>query len=175
MDGESVYCVFCETSQEDKAETFLENIGYNVISALVERNVIKNEKLAKELRSLIPGYIFFETNSEPDWKNICKSKYIYYPLHYLDNGKKLKEKDLSFVKWLKGNNGIIKISKAIEIGKKIKIVEGPLMEMEGKIGKINKRQKCIGINLEGEGITNMIWLSHEYIENGAGFPSHNNR
>jgi len=145
-------------------ETFLQNIGYNVITALVERNIVRNRKTVKELRSIIPGYVFFENNCEPDWNEICKYKHIYYPLQYNDNQKKLKDNDLYFVNWLKGCNGKINISKAMEIGNKIKFINGPLLELEKNIVKINKRQKCAGIKLEGEKINNLIWLSYELME-----------
>ena len=92
----------------------------------------------------------------------------------MNKQKSLKDNDLDFVKWLKGFNGIIKTSKAVEIGKKIKIVEGPLMGLEGKIVKINKKQKCIGLRIEGEGINNIVWLSYELV-NKEVFPSHNTR
>jgi transcriptional antiterminator NusG len=158
------FCVFCETSQEDKVETFLQRLGYNVISALVERNIFKNGKLKKEFRSIIPGYVFFENKAEPDWNKICKFEHIYYPLHYPSGKKYLINNDLHFVKWLKEYNGKINISKAIEVKNKIKIIEGPLKELEGKIVKINKKQKCAGIKIEGEGIKNLIWLSYELAE-----------
>ena len=161
MDEEFVFCIFCEYLQESKVEKYLKKIGLKVISTLVERNIIKNGKLVKELRSIIPGYVFFENNKEPDWNEICKLKYIFYPLHYTDNEKRLRDKDLQFVKWLKENNGIIKISNVMEIGKKLKIMDGPLKELEGKTVKINKRQKCVGIKLDGDVIKNIIWLSYE--------------
>jgi transcriptional antiterminator NusG len=164
MDENFVYCVFCESTRESKVELFLKNLGYNVISALAERKVVKNGKTIKELRSIIPGYVFFENDNEPEWNEIIKSKHIYYPIRYGNNEKKLRDNDLRFVKWLMKNRGIIKISKAVEIGKKIKIIEGPLKEMEGNIVKINKKQKCVGVNIEGEGIKNIIWLSYEYIK-----------
>jgi transcription antitermination factor NusG len=163
MGDKFVFCIFCKASQESKVETFLQSIGNNVITALVERNIVKNGKLVKEFRSIIPGYVFFENDFEPDWNEICKFKNIYYPLQYSDNKKILRDKDLHFVKWLKGNNGKINISKAMEIGNKIKIMEGPLKELEGQIVKINKKQKCAGIKLEGDGIKNTIWLSYELI------------
>ena len=72
MDGNNVFCVFCETTRENKVETYLQNIGYNVISALAERKIIKNERTIKELRSIIPGYVFFENKNEPDWEEIKK-------------------------------------------------------------------------------------------------------
>ena len=167
MCGKSVFCVFCEPTQEKKAELFLQKMGYNVISTFVERRIIVNGKIKDVLRSMIPGYVFFETENILDgiaWKEICKMEYIRYPLKYTDNEKKLRGKDLEFINWLKINNCIIKISKVIEIGKKIHIVEGPLKNYEGKIIKINKRQKCVAIKLDGEGIENIIWLSYECIK-----------
>ena len=163
MDQNFVFCLFCETSQEHKVETFLQNIGFNVISALVERIIFKNGKQVLEKRAIIPGYVFFEHDHEPDWNNICKYKYIHYPLHYMDKSKCLRKNDLDFINWLKINKGTIKISKAINIGNKIKIIEGPLKELEGKIVKINKKQKCAGVKIDGEGINNVIWLSYEHI------------
>jgi hypothetical protein len=69
---------------------------------------------------------------------------------------------LSFIKWLKGNDGLIKVSKAVETGKKI--VEGPIAGMGGEIVKVNRRQKCVGVKVEGEGIRNIVWLSYECVE-----------
>ena len=163
MEQPFFFCIFCESSKEFIVETFLKNIGINVISALVERKVFKNGKWIKELRPIIPGYVFFENNCEPDWEKICNNKYVYYPLQYLDKSKNLKENDLYFIQWLKKNNGKIKISKVKNIGNKIQIIEGPLKELEGKILKINKKQKCVCIELDGEGIKNTIWLSYEII------------
>jgi len=141
----------------------LEKNGINVISALVERKIYKNGKWIKELRSIISGYVFFENNCEPDWEIICNNKYIYYPLQYMDKSKNLRENDLNFIKWLNKNNGKIEISKVKSIGNKIQIIEGPLKELEGKIVKINKKQKCVCVGIEGEGIRNTIWLSYEMV------------
>jgi hypothetical protein len=71
------FCVFCETSQENKVEVFLTKAGYDVISTLAERNIVKNGKLFKETRSVISGYVFFENEIEPDWDEICKYRHIY--------------------------------------------------------------------------------------------------
>ena len=163
MDQVFLFCLFCETSKEIIVETFLKNIGMDVISALVERKVYKHSKWIKEIRSIIPWYVFFKNNCEPDWNEICKNKYIYYPLQYSDKCKSLKENDLLFIKWLERYNGRIKISKAIINGNKIKILEGPLKDLEGNIVKINKKQKCASVRIEGEGIKNTIWLSYEII------------
>ena len=164
MNGNFVFCIFCETSYENEVGAFLQNLGYNVISALVERKIFKCGKFIKEYRSIIPGYVFFENNCEPDWNEICKFKYVYYPLQYANNQKMLNNNDLQFVKWLKGYNGKIKISNAVKAGNRLKFIDGPLSELEGLIVKLNKKQKCAGIKIEGEGIKSIIWLSYELVE-----------
>jgi transcriptional antiterminator NusG len=161
-----VYCLSCKATFENKVELILKNMGYTVISALAERKIIVKETVVDELRSVIPGYVFFENDNVLDvlcWKEICKKDNVFFPLKYPDNEKALRGKDLEFINWLKANNGIIKLSKVIEIGTKIQPIEGPLKELDGKIVKINRRQKCAGIKLEGEGINGIIWLSYEYV------------
>ena len=164
IDGREFFCIFCETGREAIVEDYLQSLGCIVISSTVERNVVKNGKFIKEFRPIISGYTFFEYDGEPDWREIKKCKYIYYPLQYNDNSKKLRNNDLEFVYWLIRNNGVVKISKVIEIGNKIKIIEGPLKEYEGNIVKINKRQKCAKIEINGEGMINNVWVSYEYMD-----------
>jgi transcriptional antiterminator NusG len=159
MPKKFVYCIFCKVKQENKIELILKNMGYNIIPASAERNLIVNGKIKNVLRSIIPGYIFFETYEIVDiirWKEICEIQDIFFPLKYYDNKKMLRGKDLEFINWVKRNNGIIKISKVVEIGKKIKAVEGPLKDYEGSIIKINKKRKCIAVKIDGEAIDKII-------------------
>ncbi|GHU77809.1 hypothetical protein FACS189462_0670 [Spirochaetia bacterium] len=164
MDKEAFFCIFCKTGNETAVETFLRELGYTVISSLSERNIVKNGKMIKENRHIIPGYVFFSNNGEPDWDKIMDCKYVHYPLKYSDNTKQMREYDMKFVQWLIRHNDGIKISKVIQIGTKIKIIDGPLKEYEGNIIKVNKRQKCVAVKINTEGIINTIWLSYEYIK-----------
>jgi transcription antitermination factor NusG len=61
-------------------------------------------------------------------------------------------------------NGKFGISKAVLEGTKVKIIDGPLKELEGKIIKVNKRRKCAEIEIETFGTINKIWLAYELIE-----------
>ena len=158
-----MYCLFCETGFETKLEHRLEHSGYTIISSLSERNVVRNGKIVKELRPLIPGYIFISREQEPDWKELRGMAHIFYPLRYSDGGAQLRGGDLLFVRWLKQHKAI-GVSKAVQIGNYIKIVAGPLKEYEGKITKINKRRKCAEVLINTESIINKIWLSYELIE-----------
>jgi transcriptional antiterminator NusG len=157
------YCIFCRTGFEHRVETFLKKNGLAVVSSTVERNVIKHKKPRKEFRPLISGYVFFESDNEPDWMEFRQCEYIFYPLRYADNQAGLRGKDLEFVQWLKRRDGSIGISKAAQAGNRIKIIDGPLKEYEGKITKINKRQKCAEIEIGVETILKKVWLNYELV------------
>ncbi|MDR0557593.1 MAG: hypothetical protein LBG43_06985 [Treponema sp.] len=104
--------------------------GLAVISLIVERNVVKHRKPRKEFRPLIPGYALLESVHEPDWLELRQSEYIFYPFRYADNETRLRGKDLEFAQWLKKHDGTIGISRAIQAGNRIRILDGPLKEYE---------------------------------------------
>jgi transcription antitermination factor NusG len=162
--AEAVYCLACFSGQERKVEGFIKQSGYRVVSAIVERNIVKHGKRCKEFRSLLPGYVFLASEEQPEWSILTHFRYISHPLQYGDGTKHLRGDDLEFVHWLQRHNGVIKTSKVVQEGTKIKIVSGPLMEYEGKIVKINKRQKCAAVRIDSEKKACTVWLSFDIIE-----------
>ncbi len=161
---EAVYCLSCFCGQERKVEAFIKQSGYKVVSALAERTIIKKGKRRREFRSLLPGYVFVLSKETPVWRDMVRFQYITRLLRYSDGSSCLRGKDLEFVRWLQRHNGVIETSKAIQEGTKIKIVSGPLKEYEGKIIKVNKRQKSAAIRIESEKLACTIWLSFDFIE-----------
>jgi transcriptional antiterminator NusG len=161
---EAVYCLACFSGQERKVEDFIKQSGYKVISAIVERSVVKNGKRYKEFRSLLPGYVFMVSDGLPVWDMLIRFRYICRPLRYGDGTMCLRGGDLDFVRWLQRYNGVIETSKVIQEGTKIRIISGPLMDYEGKIIKVNKRQKCAAVRLVSEKIPCTVWLSFDFIE-----------
>jgi transcriptional antiterminator NusG len=162
--GESVYCLACFSGQERTVEDFLKRSGYKVISAIAERYVVKRDKRCKEFRSLLPGYVFMIGDESPAWDIIIRFRYISRPLRYGDGSMCLRGGDLEFARWLQRHNGVIETSKVVQEGAKIKIISGPLMEYEGKIIKVNKRQKCAAVQIVSEKIPCTVWLSFDFIE-----------
>jgi transcriptional antiterminator NusG len=175
MDEESIYCVFCETGAEEKVKELLESKNVKTIASVAEYKKFVHGRSVIKLRQLIPGYVFLQTDRELDyqfWSSLEKEKYIYYPLQYDDGDKKLHGKDLDFIRVLLSRNGILGISKAVlDKGNFVKIVSGPLKDLEGKIVRMNKKRECAEIEIETFGITIRAWLQYELIANddtGAG-------
>lgn len=166
------YCVFCKESAEDAVETFLEEQGYTVIPALMERIVFKRKQPMREIRRLLPGAVFFESLRPPDWVAIQRCEQSIHPLRYAEaveevsKGKELpqrytyylRNRELDFVQWLMRQKGLIKISKAVREGTRIVMVEGPLKELESRIVKINTRHQCAAVAVRLGVAVSLIWL-----------------
>jgi transcriptional antiterminator NusG len=88
---------------------------------------------------------------------------VYKALSYPDGSYALRGRDLDFVRLLMKNNGVYKISRAVSEGSKIKIIDGPLKDLEGGIIKVNRRKGRALVRIEGEGIINNIWLGFELL------------
>jgi transcription antitermination factor NusG len=161
---QNVYCLFCTTGFEARTESFLKDAGFSAIPSESERVVIKNGKRVKVKRPLLPGYVLFMAANEPDWAEFAIKAFIRYPLRYSDGGKALRGADLSFVNWLMSKKGLLRVSKAVEIGARVTIIDGPLKELSGKITRVNRRQRCAEVELGSDSILNKIWLSYELIE-----------
>ncbi|GAB6391893.1 MAG: transcription antitermination protein NusG [Treponematales bacterium] len=160
----NIYCLFCETGREAKVEDFLNEAGYRVITSLAMQGVIRRGKLVREPRALLPGYVFFENDREPDEKTLKANKYVYRLLRYDDGAAHLRGKDLDFIRLLFARNGVFGVSKAIQVGSRIKILDGPLKDYEGDIVRLNRRRQNAEVRIESEGFIHTVWLSYEVIE-----------
>jgi transcriptional antiterminator NusG len=162
-----VYCLYCETGRENRVGEGLTRSGFRVIPSLVELVIVKNKKSSHVVRQLLPGYVFFESEAAlraGDWATIKQDKHIYRPLSYVDGSKELRGDDLLFVELLERKRGLLGISKAIAEGTRVKIIDGPLKELEGKIIKVNRKRRCAEVAIESVGVVHRIWLSYELIK-----------
>jgi len=121
------------------------------------------KKIVRVTKRLFPGYVFLESEEEPAWEVLAKNVNILKPLGYDDCNKALRGPDLEFVSFLKFNKGFLGISKAIQVGARIQIIDGPLKDYEGRIVKLNRRRYAAEVVIDGAGIVPMVWLPYEVI------------
>jgi transcriptional antiterminator NusG len=163
----SYYCLYCESGQERKVNASLEKLAFRIIPALAEQIVVRGGVSKKVTRHLLPGYVFFESE-EPvrtaQWKELCESAHVYRPLGYSNGSKELMGSDIFFIQLLLRRQGKLEVSKAVEEGSRVKIIEGPLKELEGNIIKLNKNRRCAEVEIESFGIVHKVWLSYEVVE-----------
>lgn len=162
------YCLFCKSGQEGLVIDLLSHGGYNAFSPFAVRNKPDAKGLRKTKARLLPGYVFFDAENEPDWETIRRCSGVLKVLRYEDGNCALRDDDLVFINWLKRYEGMIDVSQVVKVGTKIAFVGGPLVGMEAKVLKVNKSRRTVQIALgDGDAMFRNIWCSIEYIEGNA--------
>ena len=161
----SWYCLFCKGGQEQNVMRMLEERGALPLAPLAVHVRPGSMGMEKERRRLLPGYVFFEQETEPDWMGIARHSAVLKVLHYQDEDPALRGADLAFVRWLKMHEGLIDVSEVVKVGTKIAFVSGPLLGMEGQVLKVNRGRRQVQIAIGDEGnLFHTIWCSIEYVQ-----------
>jgi transcription antitermination factor NusG len=164
------YCLFCKSGQEGTVIELLKRSGLNAFSPLAVRYRSDENGLSRTRARLLPGYVFFEAEDEPDWERILRYTGVLKVLRYEDGYCALRGEDLAFVDWLRRYGGVVDVSQVVKVGTKITFVGGPLVGMDAKVLKVNKSRKQVQIALgDGDVLFRNIWCSIEYIEGNADF------
>ncbi len=127
----------------------------------------KSGKVVRELCPLFPGYIFLETTDlSPTLYKEIKS---FYPTIWFikmqDFPVPLSPRDVETLRRFLQFGEVIRPSLVtFEESQKIKVVDGPLMGLEGKIIKVDRRKQRARICIEFNGNDFQIDLAFELIE-----------
>jgi transcriptional antiterminator NusG len=84
-------------------------------------------------------------------------------LNYDGDCVTLQGDDLSFAQWVYQYKGKIGVSKAMMVGDRIKVFEGPLKDYEGVIKKVNKQRRSTMVEVSVGSSSKNIWLAFEWI------------
>ena len=159
------YCLFCKGGQEQNVMRMLKERGAKPLAPLAVRVRTGAKAREKTRQRLLPGYVFFEQEPEPDWTGLIRYSSVLKILHYQDETPELRGSDLDFVRWLKAHEGLIDVSEVVKVGTRIAFVSGPLVGMEGQVLKVNKGRGLVQISVGGEGgLFHTIWCSIEYVQ-----------
>ncbi len=164
--GTSYGCLFCMTGKEQSVADQIHTACPNVRTTTMRQLKYKTCKKVKtrEESILLPSYVFFEAPSsmEPS---------IEFPMQNvirilaMDSGIwQLQGEDERFVKWLFQYDGLLGFSQAYKEGDQIRIVSGPLKDMEGKIRRVDKRGMSGQVILSFYGKAIPVWLGFELIQ-----------
>jgi transcription antitermination factor NusG len=151
---------------EDLVINGLKRLGYQALSPMVMKWKPENGSLIKRPARLLPGYVFFDTigEHEPDWDRIISIPYVLRVLQYSDGGRALRASDVEFVNWLKRHEGMIDISRVVQVGTKIQFIDGPLKELSGLVVKVNKSRRQVAVYIGSDSLAKVVWCSIEYVE-----------
>lgn len=172
------YCLFCTAGQEGRVADRLERDGYAAFAPQIRRWKPGKGGIKKSVCRLLPGYVFFEAEAEPNWADIRSLPPVIRPLQYEDGARALRGSDLAFTAWLKRCGEVIEMTRVVQAGTRIEFVEGPLKELAGRIVQVNKSRRQVQVAIgESGSLMRTVWCSIEYIEANAGMdgPDQNSR
>ena len=159
-------CIFCKTGYEQALVSELSKDMRDTEFLIAKKKIRRriNGEMTVDTDIMFPGYVFFRTITEIDQRLFESNSLVLKLLTYNDKEWKLIGDDYALVRWLFSQGGMIGFSKAIIKENRLVFLTGPLMGLEDRIIKINRRfQNCL-VDLVFERRKIKAWLGYELEE-----------
>jgi len=157
-------CVFCLTGQEDSVVESLEaqNPGLDATSVYQVKPKSEQGVIRKVTQRILPGYVYFRTKSDdpPDMR------YIQDSIRLLEMTKgywALSGMDEWFAKWVFVHHGVIGYSLADIVENRVRMLSGPLKELERYIVRVDKRARGGQVALPFHEREVRMWLKYDLV------------
>ena len=166
---ENWHALFVYTGREHTIRDALEAYLGDEISFLVPQRELRERKAGKWRRikrNLFPGYILLKGDLSIDnYYRIKELPVLAKVLRDEDGPLRIREEELEVLNVLIDNqDGNIDISTAYKEDEEIKVVEGPLLGLEGRIESVNVRKGRARVRLEFLGDTRLVDLGLDFID-----------
>ena len=158
-------CLFCKTGKEQSVAEQIQATCPNVRATTMRQLKYRTCKKVKtqEEAILLPSYVFFEAPSSMEPSIEFPTQNVIRILA-MDSGIwQLQGEDERFVRWLFQYDGLLGFSKAYKEGDRIRIISGPLNDMDGKIRRVDKRGMSGQVILSFYGKDVPVWLGFELV------------
>lgn len=127
-------------------------------------HVSKNGIKSTVIKPVLNGYVFLYISNEVDPKLILADHASAYRLlGKKDQLGKLYSTDLEYANWVLEIDGLIGISQAKKENGLVKIISGPLKDMEGKILLYSKKNRNCKVRIEFAQQMMDVWLPFEWV------------
>lgn len=161
-----VYCLFSPSEGEIRVASELNRMNPECIALpflrMKHAGAAKGSILVQE--ALFKGYVFIFVPAGFELTRLRRSGIPFRVLDRKENGGLLQGEDRQYAEWILSQGGILAVSSAIQINDRVKIVSGPLLDLEGCIVAFSKKNKNYRVEFEMMGHKVNTWLPFEYIE-----------
>ncbi|MDC7245866.1 MAG: transcription termination/antitermination NusG family protein [Sphaerochaetaceae bacterium] len=168
------YCLYCKTGSEKKLAYLIKKSVEDVLNEDIQimypvriMNQKKQGKWKKVEQPLIPGYMFLYLEDDIPFPLflIKNERNAYKILRNNDYTLALKGSDEDYARWVYNHQGTIRPSKVLfKEGKLVRVIDGPLCDLNGKIVKVDRHHKRVHVMFQFGGKERIINLSIEDIE-----------
>ena len=163
--GKAFGCLFCTTGKEQTVIRNLQTVCPEIraLTAMQEKFKSTQGKKTKIVENFLPGYVFFSGPADLAPQASFPRDYLIRILYREERVWQLSGEDERFAQWLFEQDGLLKFSKAYQEGQIIRIISGPLKDLEGQIRKIDRRGHSGEVVLEFQGRQISVWLGFDLI------------
>lgn len=172
------YVIQVMSGDEHKVKAMIEAVSSDE-AGLYEQCFIPMRRMRKKYRGrwqevcerLFPGYLIVVTEKPLQLYERLKTvtaftKMLGYADEYFTQ---LSEKDISLLKRFQinegGETGVVELSHIdIQEGNQVVIVDGPLVNMEGQIKKINLHKRIAEVEVDFMGRKTNVYMGIEFVE-----------
>ena len=165
-EGHDAYCLFTLQGLElNIAEEINNNYDYCLATPLTKMSHRSRKGKKYDVQEvLLGGYIFLFMEKGRDVYKIRSARNYFRILSRNNDDGKLYGRDLAYAEWVLEQEGCISVSEAIKLNGKVRIVGGPLKELEGNIVEYSKRNRNCCIEIDFLGQTIKTWLPFNWID-----------
>ena len=162
-----IRCAFCLTGNEKSVAWKIGNKGLGRV--LIPQKVKPfrvNGQWIDKTELLMPGYLFVFTEEKYPFSDLKAVDGVIRVLTYgeQDNEGYLQGRDLDFAEWLDKEDGLIGKLDAIQEGDFVRITDGALQEMQGKVIGMNRHRHTVQVEVTLFNATRTVWLGYEVVE-----------
>ena len=139
--------------------------GEEVFTMETEKQKRKNGEWQTVREVTFQKYIFVETDDPDDLRiRLRDVKGMTKMLCVSDTPTPIYPEEEELLRRLGGDDHVIGKSRVYNMGDRIKVIDGPLANMEGVVKWTDRRQHIIGISVRIFGDERVVKLSADYIE-----------
>lgn len=162
--AEYIYCISCMASSDAiVAKTIEQMLHIRAISLCFDREEHRNGQWIVKTYPLLWGYVFLYSDQPIDIMQVHEIEHVNRVLQYGDGECNLHGDDRKFAEWVLKYNGQIGLSKALLVGDRTKIIEGPLKEYEGVIRRINRQKGSALVDITIGDTVKPTWLYFQWM------------
>ncbi|WP_026894349.1 antiterminator LoaP [Clostridiisalibacter paucivorans] len=163
------HAIFVFTGQEEKVKKALENTFGNQIKCIVPKRELRERKSGKwhkVKRKLFPGYVLIKGDIDVEkYYKIKEIPILTKLLKDRDGPLRIEEKELKVLNILITNDdGNIGISKLYKENEEVRVINGPLVGLEGYIQSIDARKGRAKVKIDFLGDSRIVQLGIDFVD-----------
>lgn len=159
-------CVFCETGREMAVAEQIQRQCERVRARAVRQEKYHSHegRKSKVISTILPGYVFIEAPQDFEM-SLLPREFVYRVLTAGETWK-LIGSDRAYAEMIFRYDGLLRFSQALWEGERVRIVSGPLKDMEAQIVRIDRRGRSGQVKMNICGKSFLVWLAFEWVGNG---------